>query len=99
MTIVLKNAAQLVGVFDADERCRAGPAMRTPGVVENGSLIMSYGHIDWLGPTSNLPPLPQDADIVDVAGQIVLPGFVDSHTHLLFAGSREGRIRAALARR
>jgi imidazolonepropionase len=96
MTAVLKNAAQLVGVFDADERCRRGAAMRTPGVVENGSLIMSYGHIDWLGPTANLPPLPQDADIVDVAGQIVLPGFVDSHTHLLFAGSREGEFEQRL---
>ena len=49
--------------------------------------LMSYGHIDWVGPTDKLPPLPQDAEIIDVTGQIVLPGFVDSHTHLLFAGS------------
>src|SRR5439155_9363917 len=49
MTTVLKNAAQLVGAFDADERCRRGAAMRSPGVVENGALVMSYGRIDWLG--------------------------------------------------
>jgi imidazolonepropionase len=96
MTIVLKNAAQLVGVGDADERCRRGVALCSPVVVENGSLIMSHGRIDWLGPTAKLPPLPQEAEIVDVSGQIVLPGFVDSHTHLLFAGSREGEFEERL---
>ena len=45
MTVVLKNAAQLVGVCDANERCRRGAAMRSPGVIDNGSLVMSYGHI------------------------------------------------------
>lgn len=96
MTIVLKNAAQLVGVCEAEERCRRGVTLRSPGVVENGSLVMSHGRIDWLGPTSKLPPLPQEAEIVDVSGQIVLPGFVDAHTHLLFAGSREGEFEERL---
>src|SRR5260370_26801343 len=96
MTTVLKNAAQLVGVFGAEERRRRGAAMASPGVIADGALVMSYGHIDWLGPTANLPPLPHDPDVVDVAGQVVLPGFVDSHTHLLFAGSREGEFEQRL---
>jgi imidazolonepropionase len=96
MTTVLKNAAQLVGAFGADERRRRGAAMASPGVIEGGALVMSYGHIDWLGPAANLPPLPDDAEIIDVSGQVVLPGFVDSHTHLLFAGSREGEFEQRL---
>jgi imidazolonepropionase len=96
MTVVLKNAAQLVGVFDLEERCRRGAEMRTPGVIVGGSLVMDYGRIEWLGPTANLPPVPHDADVVDVSGQTVLPGFVDSHTHLIFAGSREGEFEQRL---
>jgi imidazolonepropionase len=96
MTTVLKNAAQLGGVFDNDERRRYGPAMRSPGIIADGALIMHGGRIEWIGPTASLPPLPQDAEIIDVSGQLVLPGFVDSHTHLLFAGSRENEFEQRL---
>src|SRR5437660_3045306 len=96
MTTVLKHAAQLVGVFGPDERRRRGAAMRSPGVIADGALVMHGSRIDWLGPTADLPPLPEDTETIDVSGQIVLPGFVDSHTHLLFAGSRENEFEQRL---
>ncbi len=89
MTTLLHHAAQLVGVAAASERRKRGPAMRSLDVIEDGAVILDGNRIAWAGPTRDLPPLPADADVVDCRGKVILPAFVDSHTHLLFAGSRE----------
>jgi imidazolonepropionase len=85
---VFRNAAQLVGVTEPSERRKRGPEMKTLGVVTDGTFVVRDGLIDWLGPTSALPPQPGGAEVVDLAGKVVLPGLLDSHTHLVFAGSR-----------
>ena len=85
---VLRHAAQLVGLTAPDETVRRGAAMRAPGVIEDGAIVLRDGRIDWLGRTADLPPVPPDAEVLDLAGKVVLPGLVDSHTHLIFAGSR-----------
>jgi imidazolonepropionase len=90
MITVFRHAAQLAGVTAPGERRKSGPAMRTLGLVPDGALVVRDGLIDWLGPTAALPPLSEPADVVDLAGKVVLPGLVDSHTHLVFAGSRAG---------
>jgi imidazolonepropionase len=89
MTLLLRHAAQLVGVAAPGESRKRGAAMRLPGVVEDGAVVMEDGRIAWVGPTRDLAPVPADAHVVDCRGKVVLPAFVDSHTHLLFAGSRE----------
>ncbi len=89
MTILLRHAAQLVSVSAPGERRKTGAAMHSAGIVEDGAVVLDGDRIAWVGPTRDLPPLPADADIVDCCGKVVLPAFVDSHTHLLFAGSRE----------
>jgi imidazolonepropionase len=63
--------------------------MQDLGVIEYGALVARDGRIEWVGPTRELPPLPAGAEVIDAGGKVVLPGFVDSHTHLIFAGSRE----------
>ena len=93
---VLRHAAQLVGVTAPGEITRRGDALRSPGVIEDGAIILRDGRIDWLGPTGELPHLPGDAEVLDLAGKVVLPGFVDSHTHLIFAGSREDEFEQRL---
>src|SRR4051794_34385779 len=90
MPLCLLHAAQVVGLTRPGERCRRGRAMRDPGVVEDGAVVLEGDTIAWVGPTAELPPLPPDAEVHDVSGQEVLPGFIDSHTHLVFAGSRDG---------
>ncbi|MEE9288863.1 MAG: imidazolonepropionase [Bacteroidota bacterium] len=64
--------------------------MRDLGIIENGTLLVRDGRIAWLGRAADFS-MAVDAtmDIIDASGRILLPGFVDSHTHLLFAGSRE----------
>lgn len=61
------------------------------GVLAHGAVAAAGGRIVWVGPTARLAtevaPAP-DARRLEARGQVALPGFVDTHTHLLFAGSR-----------
>src|SRR5258708_27326906 len=96
MTVVIRNAAELVCVSRAAERAKRGPAMRDPAIVPDGAVVLSDGQIDWVGSTRDLPPLPPTTEVIDATGKTVLPGFVDSHTHLIFAGSREDEFEQRL---
>ncbi len=81
MLTIVHDAAQLVGSAPAGE-C---------SFLANGSLCIRDGIIEWAGPTAEMPVVAEDErDLtwIDAHGKVVLPGFVDSHTHLLFAGSR-----------
>jgi imidazolonepropionase len=94
--LVVLNAGQLVCVAGPGERVRSGAAMAAPVIVEDGALVARDGRIDWVGPTAELPPVPPDALAIDAGGRAVLPGLVDSHTHLLFAGTREDEFERRL---
>ena len=56
------------------------------GVVEDAAFVVSDGLISWVGHSSDAPAADTD---VSLAGRAVLPGFVDSHAHLVFAGDRD----------
>ncbi|MDE3056940.1 MAG: imidazolonepropionase [Bacteroidota bacterium] len=62
--------------------------MRELHIVENGAVLIEDGIIRAAGSTNEIPQ-PNTIDVLDADGRIALPGFVDSHTHLVFAGSRE----------
>ena len=85
---VLRHASQLVGLTAPGELRRTGRRLRDPGIIPDGAIVFDGDGITWLGPTAELPPLPPEAEVVDLHGKIVVPGFIDSHTHLLFAGDR-----------
>src|SRR5689334_22020886 len=86
--LVVKNAAQFVAPVWPGDRPLRGAALSHLPIIPDGAAIIEGGRIDWVGPTAALPPLLPDAEVIDATGQVVLPGFVDSHTHLIFAGSR-----------
>ncbi len=96
---VLRHAAQFVGVTSPGELRKVGKQMSDPGIIADGAIILDGDCIAWLGPTAELPHLPAEAEVIDVPGKVVVPGFVDSHTHLIFAGERldewEQRLRGA----
>src|SRR5262249_12110527 len=68
--------------------CLRGSALREPGLIADGAVVIEGETIAWVGRTADLPPLPEDAQVLDLEDKVVVPGFVDSHTHLIFSGDR-----------
>jgi len=63
------------------------------GVLEAAAVVVEDGRIAWVGPANRAPA----ADTAqDLDGQAVVPGFVDSHAHLVFAGDRSGEFAARM---
>lgn len=58
------------------------------GLVEDAAVLVEGGVIRWVGPNSEIPVDQADLPRLDCDGAAVLPGFVDAHTHLAFAGDR-----------
>lgn len=65
----------------------------TLGIVADAAVVVEGGHVAWVGPSSSAPAC--DAR-VDLGGRAVVPGFVDSHTHLVFAGDRAAEFSARM---
>ncbi|MBS1772168.1 MAG: imidazolonepropionase [Bacteroidetes bacterium] len=89
--LLLTNIKQLCGVEIGDNRKTrlAGADMKQLPSIENAWLYIEHGKIESFGSMDDFHP-KQATDIMDLSGRIVLPSWVDSHTHLVFAGSREG---------
>jgi len=67
------------------------------GIVEHASVAVVDGSIAWLGSTAEVPSDYLDVPQHDAAGAAVVPGFVDAHTHIVFAGDRSGEFARRLA--
>jgi imidazolonepropionase len=99
MNLVIRNAAQLVCVSNSRELCKCGSEMGGIAVIPHGSIVVGNGKIQWVGKDSELPPSKNDRPEIDAGGKIVLPGLIDSHTHLVFAGSRADEFEQRIAGR
>jgi imidazolonepropionase len=87
--LLITNAAQLV-TLAGPERPRVGAEMRALGIIEDGALLIRDDTIAVAGTTAEVEPLAsRDAERLDARGRVVMPGFVDAHTHPVFAGTRE----------
>ena len=67
-------------------RARRGPELSDLSMINDGAVAIRDGVIQWAGPTDQLPD--RTAPDFDASGKVVLPGFVDSHTHAVFARTR-----------
>lgn len=87
--LIIENAAQLVTI-SGPARPRVGHEMLELAVIEGGSLLIRDGVIVSVGDASKVSAQASaDAAKLDAKGLVVMPGFVDPHTHPVFAGSRE----------
>ena len=97
---LVHNAGQLVTVAGYSQRPKRGAALADIGLVENGALAAQDGIIVAVGPAAQVLEQVQpteNATVIDAGGRVVLPGLVDPHTHVVFAGSREHELEMKIA--
>jgi len=105
--LLLVNVGQLLTLRDSSDkpRVRRGPSLGELGIIENGAVLCLGGKIVAVGTTKDALRDPwlkknrKKVTEIDCAGKVVLPGFVDSHTHPVFVSPRlvdfEKRIEGA----
>ncbi|MBI3423187.1 MAG: imidazolonepropionase [Acidobacteria bacterium] len=87
-TLALVGCSQLV-TLAGPAAPRTGVSMRELGIIPQGALFVRAGRIERVGTRAEIEPLIDTAcQVVEAGGRVVLPGFVDAHTHPVFAGSR-----------
>ena len=87
---LVTNIGQLM-VIPPQAGPKRGPSMKEVGIVEDAVLAVKDGKVLTAGARDDVLPsvsLTPDAHVVDAGGRLVTPGFVDAHTHLVFAGWR-----------
>ena len=87
--LLIVNAEELITLVDGSQKPRTGKQMQELGIIHNGGLAVKDGRIVAVGKTSDLTKVFKAENVTSANGKIVLPGFVDPHTHIVFAGSRE----------
>jgi len=87
--LLIVNAEQLLTLAGNSKAPCIGKQMRELGIIHNGSLAIKDGKIIAIGKTPDITKNFKSDNTINANGKTVLPGFVDAHTHLVFAGSRE----------
>ncbi|SDT69336.1 imidazolonepropionase [Actinoplanes derwentensis] len=86
MSLVITNIGELV--------TNSGSGRGRLGIVEDAAVVVADGKIAWVGSAADAPAADER---IDADGAAVLPGFVDSHAHLVFAGDRAAEFGARMA--
>ena len=86
-SLVVLHASQLV-TLAGPNRPRLGTELSELGIICDGGMLIRDGKIEKVGPSDEIEKNVGDAEIVDARGRVVMPGFVDAHTHFVFAGNR-----------
>ena len=86
-SLAVLHASQLV-TLAGPNRPRVGTELSELGIIHDGGMLIRNGNIEIVGPSDEIENSIGNAEIVDARGRVVMPGFVDAHTHLVFAGNR-----------
>ena len=94
MKTLIRNIGQIAGIVEAGVMRKEGVSMSETGTMENAWLLIEDDKIACFGPMSDCPDLSQESgqdsfDVIDADDGFVLPAFCDSHSHIVFAGTRE----------
>jgi imidazolonepropionase len=96
VSVLITNIAELITNRQERDATPHSPAAGRDGfaAIADAALVIEQGRVAWTGPASRAPAADE---IVDAGGRAVLPGFVDSHAHLVFAGERGAEFAARMA--
>ncbi len=89
--MLIKNINTLVGVDEDFCKVKKGAEMKNLGTIDNAWLLIQKNKIADFGKMDTCPE--RNEEVIDATGKMVFPSWCDSHTHLVFAGSREGEFR------
>ena len=87
--VIVQHAKQLVTVSGHSTSPAIGLEMEDLGILEDGAVALADGKIVAVGKTSEILAEHSGSVNIDASNKVVMPGFVDAHTHMVFAGSRE----------
>ncbi len=91
--MLIHSANQLITMTGGPQR---GKALGDLGLIEDGAVVIQGDRIVAVGTTDELKAAYPHEPKLDVSGRVVLPGFVDPHTHLVWAGDRAGEFEQRL---
>jgi imidazolonepropionase len=102
--LVIRNAGQLVTLAGSSDAPKTGAGMSELGIIEGGGVAAENGMIVAVGTDEEVERIlrdrwgdqPWNATVLDAKRRVVMPGLVDPHTHLVFAGSREYELEMRL---
>ncbi len=92
--LLIHSASQLLTLPNGPQR---GNELGNLGIVEDGAVAMHEGKIVAKGKTADLRSQHQAAKTIDATGKVVMPGFVDPHTHVVWAGDRANEFEMRIA--
>jgi len=92
--IIIKNASQLVTA--ASDIPKTGVELQNLGIIEDGALGIFSGIISCIGKTNEILESYTAKTIIDASHKVVMPGFVDPHTHPIFVKTRENEFEMRL---
>lgn len=89
MSLLIKNIKSLVNIDYEPRKWAAGSDMQKLNTLENAFLLINDDKIIDFGKMSELKEQDFKGEVIDATGKMVFPSFCDSHTHIVYAGSRE----------
>jgi imidazolonepropionase len=87
--LLLTHIKSLEGIDESGALLKRGKDMQDWQTLSDAWLLVQNETIIDYGPMSNLPQVGDNTNIIDCSGRLVMPTFIDSHTHIVFAASRE----------
>jgi len=92
ISLIIRNARQLLTLRSDQKGPRTGEHTEDVGIIEDGAVAVSEGELVAVGKTEEVSgqiKIDKETKVVDAKDKVVLPGFVDCHTHPVFASTRE----------